>query len=115
MYTERRVYRSLGYHSVAQNTVLGIAPGPFLVAECFASGRERIKLRLGIYQKVAVLFVMYQSSCIGVEIRGVANLVFIDPEIVMQKYTDLTGALIEVCDADPPKENIVMTCDRIAA
>ncbi len=103
---DRRIDRAFGDRLSAEGAVLRITPRSFLVAESFSAGSERIEWRLGINQKIAVLFVMDQRVRFGVEIGRVANFVFIDAKIMVEENAKLASFRAQVRDPHLSKEYV---------
>ena len=56
---------------------------------------------------------MHQCEVFGVVKRGIAHLVFIDPEIMVQKYPHIPRHPLQIFNADPPKKDIFVAGDGI--
>ena len=62
-----------------------------------------------------MLLVVDKCSRVGTEIRRIADLVFVDTEVVMQEDADFALFVKKVRNADTSEEDVVVTRDRIVA
>src|SRR5437667_3032696 len=84
-----RINRSFGDRAALKPSIFGISPCAFLISESFSPRAECVEMGPGVYKKIAVFFVMNKSKIFRIVERGVADLVFVNAEIVMEKNADL--------------------------
>ncbi len=86
-----------------------------MLAECLSAGRENVEMRFGIYQKITILLVVNERQAFRVVKRRIADFVFRNAKIVMQKNADFARRVAQIADARAPQKNIFVTSDRIVA
>ncbi len=112
---DRRIDRSFGSNVPADVPVFGVPPRTLVLSKSFTTGDELIKMRFAVYQKIAMLFVVYERVSVRVVKGSIADLVLVDAQVVMKKYPDLARRSCIISQTDPPNKDIVMTGNSIAA
>src|SRR5687768_17584199 len=72
-------------------------------------------MRFGVNEEVPMLFIVDKRRRLRVIIRGVANLAFVDPEVVMEEHADVALRVAQVFHTDATEKDILVACNRIAA
>src|SRR5436190_6027778 len=112
---DRPIDGALGDRTSRQNTVFGILPCALVFTKGLAAGAEFGKMRLGIYKEIAVFFIMDESACFRVVKGSVADLVLVDPEIMMEKYANVPGFVARIIQANASEKYVLVARDGVAA
>src|SRR5918994_3208320 len=72
-------------------------------------------MRLSVYKKITMFFVVDERQRFRIEKRGVAYLVFVDSEIVVQENARFAGLILKVCHQDTPQKHILVACNGVVA
>ena len=114
MHRDRRVNGALCDRPAKKLAVLGVAPRTLAVMECLSAGSKFSEMRLCVYEKIPVLFVMNDSLIFRIEECGIADLVLVDPEVMVKKDANRTGiSLAEIANANSAKEDVLVARDRV--
>jgi hypothetical protein len=72
-------------------------------------------MRIGVYQKIPVLLVVDEGEVFGIVKRGVADLILVKAEIVMQKHPYIACLISLIVYLDPAEKYVVVARDGVAA
>ena len=72
-------------------------------------------MRIGIYQKIAVLLVMDYSPRLRIKKRRIAIFVFVNAKVMMKENAECGPVTAKIPYPYLPEVNILVACDRVVA